>query len=132
MQVPLLFILFPGADPVKEVEKFGAKLGFSQENRNFSLVAMGEAQEDIANGAIDEAVQNGGWVMLQVGALRSQQSLSPQRKRGQGQGCIRREGTAEAVRQAVGGGCRSGWGRLLSVTNAIEAGSWCQGDSGWA
>ena len=42
------------------------------------------------------------------------------------QGCIRREGTAEAapaaVRQAVGGGCQSGWGRLLSVTNAIEAG----------
>ena len=31
-----------------------------------------------------------------------------------------------------GGGCQSGWGRLLSVTNAIEAGIWCQGDSGWA
>ena len=46
---------------------------------------------------------------------------------GLGQGCIRREGTSEAapeaVRQAVGGGCQSGWGRLLSVTNAIEAGS---------
>ena len=53
-----------------------------------------------------------------------------------GQGCIRREGTSEAapeaVKQAVGGGCRSGWGRLLSVTNAIEAGTWRQGDSGWA
>ena len=37
-------------------------------------------------------------------------------------GCIRREGTSEegpeAIRQAVGGGCRSGWGPLLSVTNA--------------
>ena len=33
---------------------------------------------------------------------------------------------------AVGGGCQSGWGRLLSVTNAIEAGAWRQGDSGWA
>ena len=46
------------------------------------------------------------------------------------------EGTSEAapvaVRQAVGGGCRSGWGRLLSVTNAIEAGTWRQGGSGWA
>ena len=30
----------------------------------------------------------------------------------------------EAVRQAVGGGCQSGWGRLLSVTNAAEAGTW--------
>ena len=46
------------------------------------------------------------------------------------------EGTLEvapgAVRQAVGGGCRSGRGRLLSVTNDIEAGTWRQGDSGWA
>ena len=51
------------------------------------------------------------------------------------QGCIRREGTSEvapeAVRQAVGGGCQSGWGRLLSVTNAIEGGTCRQGDSGW-
>ena len=50
------------------------------------------------------------------------------------QGCIRREGTSkavpEAVAQAVGGGCQSGWGRLLSVTNAIEARTWRQGDSG--
>ena len=52
------------------------------------------------------------------------------------QGCVRREGTSEAapeaIRQAVGEGSRSGWGRLLSVTNAIEAGTWRQGDSGWA
>ena len=52
------------------------------------------------------------------------------------QGCIRREGTAEAapgaVRKVVGGGCQSGWGRLLSVTNVIEAGTCRQGDGGWA
>ena len=42
-------------------------------------------------------------------------------------GCIGREETSEAVRQAVGGGCRSGWGRLLPVTNAIEAGTWRPG-----
>ena len=42
------------------------------------------------------------------------------------------EAALEAVRQAVGGGCRSGWGRLLSVTNAMEASIWRQGDSGWA
>ena len=52
------------------------------------------------------------------------------------QECVRREVTSEAapaaVRQAVGGGCQSGWGRLLSVANAIEAGIWRQGDSGWA
>ena len=36
-----------------------------------------------------------------------------------------------AVRQAVGGGCQRGSGLLLSVTNAIEPGTCCQGDSGW-
>ena len=50
---------------------------------------------------------------------------------GVAQGCIGRKGASEAgreaVRQAVGGGCRSGWGRLLSVTNAVEAGTWRQG-----
>ena len=39
-------------------------------------------------------------------------------RKGAGQGCISRERTSEAapegVRQAVGGHCRSGWGRLLS------------------
>ena len=34
----------------------------------------------------------------------------------------------EAVRQAVGGGCQIGWGRLLSVTTAIEAGLLASGD----
>ena len=56
------------------------------------------------------------------------------------QGCSRREetseGAPEAVRQAVGGGCQSAWGRLLSVTNAIEAGTCRQGGQwlgmGWA
>ena len=43
------------------------------------------------------------------------------RRAGAPQGCIGREGAPEAVRQAVGGGCQSGLGRLLSVTNAIEA-----------
>ena len=42
---------------------------------------------------------------------------------GVGVGCIGREGTSEAapgaVRLAVAGGCQSGWGRLLTVTNAI-------------
>ena len=43
-----------------------------------------------------------------------------------GGGCIRREGASEAapqaVRQAVGGGCRSGWGRLLSVIKRLALG----------
>ena len=53
---------------------------------------------------------------------------------------MRREGTSEAapeaVRRAVRGGCRSGWGRLLSVTNAMQTGTWRHGGQwlgiGWA
>ena len=52
------------------------------------------------------------------------------------QGCIGRDGASqgalEAVRQAVEGGCQSGWVRSLSVTNAIEHGTCRQGQSGWA
>ena len=55
---------------------------------------------------------------------------------GWGQGCIGREGTSEAfpaaVGLAVGGGCQNGCGQLLSVANAIEAGTCHQGDSSWA
>ena len=58
------------------------------------------------------------------------------RHEGDEEGHIRRDGVSkavpEAVGHAVGGGCQSGWGRLLSVTNAIEAGTWRQGDIGWA
>ena len=31
----------------------------------------------------------------------------------------------------VGGGGQSGWGRLLLVTNAVDAGTCLQGDSSW-
>ena len=48
-------------------------------------------------------------------------------KGGEGQGCIRREGASEEAPEAVGGGCQSGWGQLLSVTNATEAGTWREG-----
>ena len=78
----------------------------------------------------EAGVRSGGpWAVWYVTCLDSSQ-------RGAKQGCIRRKGTSkvvpEAVGQAVGGGCQRGWGQLLSVTNAIEAGTWRWGDSGWA
>ena len=55
---------------------------------------------------------------------------------GGGGGCIGREaasdGAPKAVRQAVGGGCQSGWGRLLSVTNAVPADTCRQDNCSWA
>ena len=41
------------------------------------------------------------------------------------------EAAREAVRQAVGGGRKSGWGRLLSATNVMTR-TRRSGDSGWA
>lgn len=38
---PIFFILSPGADPVKEVESMGKKLGYTA-NFNFHNVAMGQ------------------------------------------------------------------------------------------
>ena len=37
-----------------------------------------------------------------------------------------------AVIQAVGGGCQSGWGGYCRLQVPLEAGTWRQGDSGWA
>ena len=70
------------------------------------------------------------------GSLRSRAGSATMRRTVRHQKCIGRKGASEAapeaVGQAVGGGFQSGWGRLLSVTNAVEAGTWRQGDSGWA
>ena len=50
------------------------------------------------------------------GAVHHQHRVRDARCGGEGQGCAGREGTSEAapgaVRQAVGGGCRSGWGAV--------------------
>ena len=43
------------------------------------------------------------------------------------------EAAEEAVRQAVGGGCQSGCGAVtVGYKCHSEAGTWRQGDSGWA
>ena len=44
------------------------------------------------------------------------------------QGCMK----GRDLGRRLEGGCQSGWGRLLSVTNATEAGTWCEWDRGWA
>ena len=55
----------------------------------------------------------GGWGFdVQEGGRGSCVQEAHHRGRGEGQGCIRREGASKAVRQAVGGGCQSGYCRL--------------------
>ncbi|XP_070790567.1 dynein axonemal heavy chain 9 [Pituophis catenifer annectens] len=62
---PMFFILSPGVDPLKDVEKHGKKLGYTFNNRNFHNVSLGQGQEIVAEQALDLAAAEGHWVILQ-------------------------------------------------------------------
>nr|XP_006635186.1 PREDICTED: dynein heavy chain 9, axonemal isoform X1 [Lepisosteus oculatus] len=62
---PMFFILSPGVDPLKDVEKHGRKLGYTFDNRNFHNVSLGQGQEVVAEQALDLAANEGHWVILQ-------------------------------------------------------------------
>ena len=64
---PVFFILSPGVDPLKDVEKLGQKMGFTTDNSNFHNISLGQGQEVVAEEAMDVAAKNGHWVILQVG-----------------------------------------------------------------
>ncbi|KAK9500353.1 hypothetical protein O3M35_001633 [Rhynocoris fuscipes] len=63
--VPIFFILSPGVDPTRDVEKVGRKLGFTAERKNLHNVSLGQGQETVAENAIDKAARYGHWVILQ-------------------------------------------------------------------
>jgi len=62
---PVFFILSPGADPVKEVEKLGKKTIQLQANVNYHNVAMGQGQDVVAMAKLDLGHKEGHWIMLQ-------------------------------------------------------------------
>jgi dynein heavy chain len=62
---PVFFILSPGVDPLKEVEKHGKKLGFTADIGNFHNISLGQGQEVVAERAMDMAAEKGHWVVLQ-------------------------------------------------------------------
>ncbi|XP_074120841.1 dynein axonemal heavy chain 9 [Sminthopsis crassicaudata] len=63
--IPMFFILSPGVDPLKDVEKEGKKLGYTFNNQNFHNISLGQGQEVVAETALDLAAKNGHWVILQ-------------------------------------------------------------------
>jgi dynein heavy chain, axonemal len=63
---PIFFILSPGVDPLKDVEKIGKRMKFSGDYGNFHNVSLGQGQEVIAENAIETASRYGHWVILQV------------------------------------------------------------------
>ncbi|XP_018562388.1 dynein beta chain, ciliary-like [Anoplophora glabripennis] len=62
---PTFFILSPGVNPLKDVEKLGKKLGFMFDKGNFHSVSLGQGQEIVAENAMDLASNEGHWVILQ-------------------------------------------------------------------
>lgn len=63
---PIFFILSPGVDPLKDVEKQGKRLGFTMDKRNFHNISLGQGQEVVAEDAMEMASKEGHWVILQV------------------------------------------------------------------
>ena len=63
---PVFFILSPGVDPLKDVEKLGKKIGFTMDKRNFHNISLGQGQEVVAEQAMDLAAKEGHWVVLEV------------------------------------------------------------------
>ena len=59
------FILSPGVDPLKDVEKVGKALGFTTHQKNFHNISLGQGQEVVAESAMELAAKEGHWVVLQ-------------------------------------------------------------------
>ncbi|KNC52665.1 dynein heavy chain domain-containing protein [Thecamonas trahens ATCC 50062] len=63
VNVPLIFILSPGVDPLKELYKFGASRGMSSER--IVVISLGQGQEARAVEQIEKGIDFGHWVVLQ-------------------------------------------------------------------
>ena len=62
---PIFFILSPGVDPLKDVERVGNKLGYTSDKKNFHNISLGQGQEVVAEHAMEIASKEGHWVVLQ-------------------------------------------------------------------
>ncbi|XP_053327234.1 dynein axonemal heavy chain 11-like [Spea bombifrons] len=63
--MPIIFILSPGVDPLKDVELLGNKLGFTIDSGKLHNVSLGQGQEVIAEITMEKASREGHWVILQ-------------------------------------------------------------------
>ena len=57
----------PGVNPLKDVEALGKKLGYTQMDKNFHNVSLGQGQEIVAEGAMNTAAFEVHRVILQEG-----------------------------------------------------------------
>lgn len=61
---PIFFILSPGSDPVKEVEKSARRRGI-EPGKSLHIISLGQGQDENARRRIDEGNREGHWVFLQ-------------------------------------------------------------------
>lgn len=67
-QIPIFFILSPGSDPVKEVEKIIKKDREKyriEAGKSFFSISLGQGQDEVARRRIEEGNKEGHWIMLQ-------------------------------------------------------------------
>ncbi|KAH8251731.1 hypothetical protein KR038_005556 [Drosophila bunnanda] len=63
---PAFFILSPGVDPIRDVERYGQRQGFHSESDTLVNISLGQGQELLAEQAILQALASGQqWVILQ-------------------------------------------------------------------
>ncbi|XP_017082814.2 dynein heavy chain 17, axonemal [Drosophila eugracilis] len=63
---PAFFILSPGVDPIRDVERYGQRQGFHSESDTLVNISLGQGQELLAEQAIIRALESGQqWVILQ-------------------------------------------------------------------
>jgi len=60
--MPLIFVLSPGADPMSEINRLGAKVQMSERQ---NAVSLGQGQGNKAASAVQDGVESGFWVILQ-------------------------------------------------------------------
>lgn len=64
--IPIFFVLSPGVDPIRDVERLGKQMGFYADANNLTNISLGQGQEILAEQAITKALANGNeWVILQ-------------------------------------------------------------------
>jgi len=62
IEIPLIFVLSAGSDPVGDFKRFAEEQGMS---KRFQSTSLGQGQGPIAEKMIKEEQVKGGWVLLQ-------------------------------------------------------------------
>jgi dynein heavy chain len=61
---PGFFVIFPGVNPVPEIEHIARLDGKTAENGTFLYTSMGEGQESVADKRLIDAAKNGYWALF--------------------------------------------------------------------